>query len=55
MRHIKGQNRHQLVLLPESLDELISQAHPVRVIDILVDNLNLEALGFVHAIAKATG
>ena len=55
MRHIKGQNRHQLALLPESLDELIPQEHPVRVIDLLVDNLDLGALGFVHAIPEATG
>ena len=55
MRHIRGQNRHQLALLPESLDELIAEDHPVRVIDLLVDNLDLDALGFIHAIPKATG
>ncbi|TNG03551.1 MAG: IS1182 family transposase [Gammaproteobacteria bacterium] len=55
MRHIQGQNRHQLALLPESLDELIAEDHPVRVIDFLVDGLDLDALGFVHAIPKATG
>ena len=55
MRHVRGQNRHQLALLPESLDELIAEDHPVRVIDLLVDNLDLDALGFIHAIPKATG
>ena len=48
-------NRHQLALLPESLDELIAEDHPVRVIDLLVDGLDLDALGFIHAIPKATG
>jgi len=55
MGHIQGHNRHQLMLLPESLDELIAEYHPVRVIDLLVDSLDLDALGFAHAVPKATG
>jgi transposase len=55
MRHIQGQNRHQMALLPESLDDLITSGHPVRVIDLLVDSLDLDVLGFIHAVPKATG
>jgi hypothetical protein len=32
---------HQATLFPESLDELIAQDHPVRLIDAFVDSLDL--------------
>ena len=43
------------MLMPESLDELIAEDQPVRVIDLLIDNLDLDALGFVHAVPRSTG
>jgi transposase len=42
-------------LFPESLDELIAQDHPVRVIDAFVDSLDLGQLGFKKVIAESTG
>jgi transposase len=42
-------------LFPESLDELIAQDHPVRVIDAFVNSLDLGQLGFSKVIAEATG
>jgi transposase len=53
--HITGPSRHQTTLFPESLDELIAQDHPVRVIDAFVDNLDLGQLGFRKVVAEATG
>jgi transposase len=53
--HITGLSRHQTMLFPESLDELIAQDHPVRVIDAFVDSLDLGQLGFKKVIAEATG
>lgn len=55
MDYIEGSNRDQRILLPESLDEYISEENPVRVIDAFVDTLDLKQLDFKHAILKETG
>jgi len=54
-QHIKGQGRHQVTLLPEALDDFVTEDNPVRVVDIFVDGLQLDALGFVRVNAKQTG
>jgi len=43
------------ILLPDILDDYIDQENPVRFIDAFVDSLNLEKLGFKHAIPCETG
>ncbi|HAK0381779.1 TPA: IS1182 family transposase [Salmonella enterica] len=53
--HIKGQGRHQVTLLPDVLDDFVTEDNPVRVIDIFVDELQLEVLGFERVKAKQTG
>ena len=45
-RFIEGQDRHQVTLLPESLDEFIATDNTVRVVDAFVDELDLRSLGF---------
>ncbi len=45
-RFIEGQDRHQVTLLPESLDEFIATDNAVRVVDAFVDELELRSLGF---------
>lgn len=40
----KRYSQNQLSLLPPSLDELISQTHPVRVINTVIDRLNLSLI-----------
>lgn len=55
MTYVTGPSRHQATLFPESLDELIAQDHPARVIDAFVDSLDLGQLGFQKVIAAATG
>ncbi len=54
-QHIKGQGRHQVTLLPEALDDFVTDDNPVRVVDIFVDGLQLDALGFERVNAKQTG
>ena len=54
-RFIEGQDRSQVTLLPECLDDYIGEDNPVRVVDAFVDELDLETLGFEGAIAAATG
>ncbi len=55
MAHITGQNREQLTLFPESLDEYLTADNPVRFLDAFVETLDLEALGFEHVIPAQTG
>lgn len=54
-RFIQGEGRTQATLLPELLDDYISEENPVRVIDVYVDNLDLAGLGFDGVEPEATG
>jgi transposase len=55
MDHIKGTDRDQLTLFPEALDDYISQENPVRFINAFIDTLDLDQLGFTHAVLQETG
>ncbi|MBB6218336.1 transposase [Anaerosolibacter carboniphilus] len=46
MAYIKGEDRNQVIMFPEYLDEYIAEENPVRVIDVFVDGLDIEQLGF---------
>ena len=54
-RHIKGLSRSQATLFPEMLEDFVAKENPVRVIDVFVDGLDLENLGFKGVQSKATG
>src|SRR5258707_9643714 len=54
-RFVEGEDRRQGVLLPEYLDDYVSEENPVRVIDVFVDELDLGALGFEGVVPEATG
>src|SRR5689334_4843655 len=54
-RFIEGQDRHQVTLLPESLDDFIAADNAVRVVDAFVDELDLEGLGFEGTNPAGTG
>ena len=47
--YITGDNRSQSTLFPESLDDYIHEENPVRVIDVFIDGLDLNTLGFVRS------
>lgn len=55
MGYVQGENRDQVTLFPVSLDELIGPDHVCRVIAAFIGALDLAALGFTKARAKATG
>lgn len=40
----KSYNQHQVMMLPPSLDELISKDHPVRVVNDIINSINIEPL-----------
>jgi transposase len=54
-RFIEGQDRHQVTLLPESLDDFIAVDNVARVVDAFVDELDLEDLGFEGVNPADTG
>ncbi|WP_438943812.1 transposase, partial [Pseudomonas sp. N8] len=54
-RFIQGEYRGQSTLLPESLDDYVSDTNPVRVVEVFVDELDLVNLGFEGAIPADTG
>src|SRR5664279_3877171 len=54
-RFIEGEDRMQVTLLPECLDDYIAEDNPVRAVDAFVDELDLAELGFEGAEAAATG
>jgi transposase len=54
-RFVEGEDRRQGVLLPEFLDDYVSEENPVRVIDVFIEELDLAALGFEGVVPEATG
>src|SRR5512135_2996570 len=54
-RFVEGMDRGQSTLFPECLEDWIEEDNPVRVIDVLVDELDLADLGFEGVAPEATG
>jgi transposase len=54
-RFVEGEDRSQVTLLPECLDDYIEAENPVRVIEVFVEELDLGELGFVGVEPLATG
>lgn len=52
---IEGEARTQVTLLPECLDDYITEENPIRVVDVFVDELDLGVLGFEGVDPAATG
>jgi len=51
---IEGEDRNQATMFPERLDDYVAEDHPVRVIDVFIDDLDISGLGF-KAEPAATG
>ena len=54
-RFIEEQDRQQVKLIPECLDDFIAEDNPVRVVDAFVQELDLTALGFKGTMPASTG
>jgi transposase len=54
-RFIEGEDRSQVTLLPECLDDFIGEDNPVRAVDVFVEELDLRSLGFAGADPASTG
>ena len=55
LRFVEGQDRTQVTLIPECLEDFVAQDNPVRAVDAFVQELNLCALGFKGTMPAATG
>ena len=54
-RFVEGGDRRQATLLPDSLEDYVTEDNPVRVVDVFIDELDLEALGFSGVAPEVTG
>lgn len=54
-RFIEGEDRTQITLLPDCLDDYIAEDNPVRAIDAFIEELDLMQLGFAGADPAVTG
>ena len=55
MDYIRGVNRHQVILFPETVEDYITADNPVRFVDAFVSSLDLSELGFLRARPADTG
>jgi transposase len=55
MGYIEGQDRNQITLFPESIDDYISEQSTVRVIDEYIEQLDIGSLGFQKAVCPTMG
>ena len=54
-RFIEGEERGQGTLLPEHLDDYVTENNPVRVVDVFVEELDLASMGFKRVAPAKTG
>jgi len=55
MEFINGEDRNQITLMPDCIDDYVSDDNTVRVIDAYVNSLNMQALGFSRSKPHDTG
>lgn len=55
MLHHTGTDREQLNMFPLSLDEMVDQDNPVRIIDLFVNRFDFVKLGFNHSMTAGEG
>jgi len=55
MTHLSGDDRSQILLLPEVVDDYVGADNPVRFIDAFVDGLDLATASFSRVEPKMTG
>jgi transposase len=55
MGYIKGEERTQSILFPESIDDYIGEDNSVRVIEEYVEQLDMKQLDFLRASCSSTG
>ena len=54
-RFVEGEDRRQSLLLPDSLDDYVTEDNPVRVVEVFIDARDRAALGFEGVEPASTG
>ncbi|MPR10404.1 transposase, partial [Microvirga tunisiensis] len=54
-RFVEGEDRRQATLLPDCLDDDVTEDNPVRFVEAFIDELDLAALGFAGIVPEVTG
>jgi transposase len=54
-RFVEGKDRRQTTLLPDCVDDYVTEENPVRAIEAFVDALDLATLGFAGVVPETTG
>jgi transposase len=54
-RFVEGEDRRQATLLPDCLDDFVTEDNPVRFVEAFIDELDLAALGFAGIVPEVTG
>jgi transposase len=55
MAYIQGEDRYQITLFPEAIDDYITSDNPVRVIEAFVNSLDMKELGFLRTEPNVVG
>jgi transposase len=55
MGYIEGEDRNQIILFPESIDEYVSDNNSIRIIDEYIKQLDLKRLDFKRAVNPSLG
>ncbi len=55
MAYVKGENRQQITMFPEVMDDYVAEDNPVRVIEAFVMSLDMSELGFERAQVPTLG
>jgi hypothetical protein len=53
MAYVKGENRQQIAMFPEVMDDYVAEDNPVRVIEAFVMSLDMFELGFERSQAPS--
>ena len=55
MKYIPDQDRSEITLFPDCIEDYVGKDNPVRVIDAFIDILDLAEAGFCRATPNETG
>jgi len=55
MEFIKGEDREQIILLPQTINEYVTENSPVRVIDAYINSVDPGTIGLIRKEPKRTG
>lgn len=55
IKYIEGQDRKQITLFPDYIEDYIVEDNPVRVIVVFVESLDIAKAGFLQSTPNETG